>query len=160
VLKNYDGQNLGEFLDHTKKTKAIKVGEDGEAKREVQEIPFEAKQAFATDIKRDIYEKSMSVDTNNITGNVTNVQIRSMYAGLDLKATKFERNTTEFLGDLMFFYGYEADDLNIVYDRNLVINEVEMATLANQSRGFIRVENVQAEIERMDKMSDPESDLV
>jgi len=170
VLKNYDGQNLGEFLDHTKKTKAIKVGEDGEAKREVQEIPFEAKQAFATDIKRDIYEKSMSVDTSNITGNVTNVQIRSMYAGLDLKATKFERNTTEFLGDLMFFYGYDADDLNIVYDRNLVINEVEMATLANQSRGFIseetrlgtdpRVENVQAEIERMDKMSDPESDLV
>jgi len=170
VIKNYNGQNIKEFFENFKMNKAIKVGEDGDVKREQQEIPFEAKQAFGMDIKRDIYEKSMSVDTNNIEGNVTNVQIRSMYAGLDMKATKFERRSTEFLGDLGYFFGYDSDNLYVTYDRNLVINVVEMTTIANQSKGLMseqtrlsiypQVEDVQAEMDRMSKDSDPESELL
>jgi len=170
VIKNYSGQNIKEFFENFKMNKAIKVGEDGDVKREQQEISFEAKQAFGMDIKRDTYEKSMSVDTNNIEGNVTNVQIRSMYAGLDMKATKFERRTTEFLGDLGYFFGYDEDDLYITYDRNLVINVVETTTIANQSKGLLseetrlgmypQVEDVKEEIKRMEKQGDPESDLV
>jgi hypothetical protein len=92
-----------------------------------------------------------------------------MYAGLDLKATKFERRTTEFIGDLLFFYGYDKEDLYVTYDRNLVVNELETVTIANQSRGFISeetrlknhpwVEDPQAEMERMGNDTDPESDL-
>ena len=170
VIKNYGGQNIKEFFENFKMNKAIKVGEDGDVKREVQEVPYEAKVAFCDLINSDIYKKSMSVDTSSIEGNVTNVQIRSMYAGLDLKATKFERRSNEFLGDLIEFYGYSKDDLFVTYDRNLVINELEKVTVANQSRGLVseqvRLENhpwvddPQAEIDRMKGESDPESVIV
>lgn len=139
LIKNYDGSNLKELKDDIKLHQAVKVSDDGEIDMQTREIPHEAKLAFLEMINKCIYKDSMAVDMSDMEGTVTTVEIRSMYTNLDMKATKFERSTTRFIKDAMFFYN-ESDEVSIEYDRNILINFVEMATLANNSKGSISEE--------------------
>lgn len=168
IIKNFDGQNLAEFLENLKKSKAMKVGDEGDVKRETEEVPHESRMVCLESIRGDIYEFSFSVDTSSVEGNVTNVRIISMYSKLDLKANKFEMEATSFIDNVIKFHEKGAsitqDDIDksevvIVYDRSIIVNEIETSTLANESIGAIseetrlandpRVKDVAKEIEMM-----------
>ena len=172
VLRNYDGQNLSEFFDMVKKYKAVKVSDDGEARRETAEVPHEAKTVFLDRIKGDIYEYGMGVDVTGLAkngGQMTTVEIRSKYGNLDLKADKFEFEAEEFINTALSFYNnsvvngsgnVQKDSVEITFDRSVLINEIELSTLANQSVGAIseetrlandpRVKDVKYEISMME----------
>ena len=168
VLRNYDGQGLNEFIKMQKQFRAVKVSDDGDARRETAEIPHESKMVFLNSIKDDIYTFGMGVDTSKIEGNVTNVRIMAMYNNLDLKANSFEFEATKFIDDVITFtklaVGVTQEDLDdidtvIDYDRSMIINELEKSTLANTSIGSVseytrlsndpRVDDVEFEIASM-----------
>lgn len=159
ILKNYDGQDLKEFRDMVGALGAVKVGHDGEATMQTQEIPHEAKTVFLDMCEQKIYKFGMGVNTSNIEGNVTNVRIYAMYSDLDLKANTFEINATSFLEDCAFFYGYDPESVEVTFDRSVIVNNIENAELANASKGFLsektrlsndpRVNDVEEEIKLM-----------
>ncbi len=159
IIKNYGGTDLSQFIGDMKMFKAVKVGDDGDAKQVSQEIPHEARKVFMADTESKIFKFGMGVNADDIEGNVTNVRIKAMYGNLDLKANSFELNCTEFLEQSMFFYGLDPEGLEVTYDRKMIINEIELSTLANQSIGSIsektrlenepRVTDVPAEMEAM-----------
>lgn len=162
VIKNYDGTDLSEFFRDVKAYKAIKVSDDGEAKQESQEIPHEAKTIFLDRLKYDIFMFGMGVNTDDLEGNITNVRIKAMYNNLDLKATSYEQECTSFIEQWAYFLtGGNEVDVSVTYDRSLIMNNLEMSKLANESVGSIseetrlshdpRVTDVVEEMERLKK---------
>jgi hypothetical protein len=130
IIKNFGGTDVGEFLNDLKRYKSIKVGDDGDVKPEQLEIPTEARKVFLEQLRRDIYNFAMGVDTTNTPGgSITNVMIRSMYANLDLKCDQFEMEVTDFLNLLLAginnFYGTSLTT-DYTFERSLIINKTEL----------------------------------
>jgi len=122
ILKNYSGQDPGEFLEQLKAHKAVPVGEGGDVEPKQLEIPTEARKVFLDSITRDIYEFSMSVDMKSVSGGqLTNVAIASMYADLDLKADQFESEIQAYLLKLLEITSPNAE-ADFAFDRSLVFN--------------------------------------
>jgi SPP1 family phage portal protein len=168
ILKNYNGQDLDEFMDDLKVNRAMKVGDGGDAKAETIQIPTEARTKFLEIVNSNIFKFGMGVDMEQIgDGNITNVVILSRYAQLDLKANGFQAQLESFLDELMYFVNeYHKitnktiyEDITPVFDRSLIINEQEK--LETLSKIGLRtsqttliennplVSNVDEEIERL-----------
>jgi SPP1 family phage portal protein len=168
ILKNYNGQDLDEFMDDLKVNRAMKVGDGGDAKAETIQIPTEARTKFLEIVNSNIFKFGMGVDMEQIgDGNITNVVILSRYAQLDLKANGFQAQLESFLDELMYFVNeYHKitnktiyEDVTPVFDRSLIINEQEK--LETLSKIGLRtsqttliennplVSNVDEEIERL-----------
>ena len=62
ILKNYNGQDLGEFMNEVKRLRTIKVGSDGDASAQTIQIPTEARQAFLQLARTEIFKGGMGVD--------------------------------------------------------------------------------------------------
>lgn len=146
ILKGYDGEDLNTFLNDVKKYKAIKVGDDGDARTETTDIPTEAREKMLASLRKDIFFFGMAVDTDvSEGGNITNVVIRSRYANLDLKADDFEpqvRNTIQELIEFVNIYmgmtsGTPLTDYVIEFDRSLIINEVEIMEMVDKQKGIV-----------------------
>lgn len=162
IIKNYDGQNISEFFRDIKNYKAVKVDDEGEARQEFAEIPHEAKSVYLDRLKYDIFLFGMGVNTDDLEGNITNVRIKAMYNNLDLKAETFEQECNSFISQWAYFAtGGKYADIEVEYDRSLIMNTLEMAQLANQSIGSLseetrlandpRVSNVVEEMQRLQK---------
>lgn len=170
ILENFGGQNLEEFITQVKQYKAIKVGEGGSARPETIQIPVEARKTMLDMTEDNIYKFGFGFNPNKTgDGNITNVVIRSRYEPLNLKANDFEQEIREGVYQLLDFLNqyyiitnqpqFNPYDVDIKFDRSMIVNELEMATLANESMGFLseetrlandpRVSDAEEEIERM-----------
>lgn len=173
VLKNYQGQDIDEFFENMKRYKSVKVGEDGSADTKQIEIPTEARKTFLDIVEKLIYKFGMGVNPDDIEGNITNVRIKALYSNLDLKANDFEGEVIDFWNQFIYFVNMFQKIKNraevenyIEFDRSMMLNKVELATLSNQSIGAIseetrlkndyRVENVEEEIARMKEEREPQ----
>lgn len=134
ILKNYNGQDLDEFMDDLKVNRAMKVGEGGDAKAETIQIPTEARTKFLDIVNTNIFKFGMGVDADALgDGSITNVVIRSRYAQLDLKANALQGQIEIFLEELLYFVNkyHEMthktvyEDVTPVFDRSFIINEQE-----------------------------------
>jgi SPP1 family phage portal protein len=146
VIKNYDGTNLQEFMRDVKANRAIKVSDDGDARRETPTVQHEAKTVILDRLKKEIFEDSMGVMFDNHSGNMTTVEIRAMYKNLDLKADAFEAEVIRFLSEVAAFYllGVNVSqeklmdsEIVVSFTRDALENFVELATLANMSMGAV-----------------------
>lgn len=173
ILKNYQGQDIDEFFENMKQFKALKVGENGDAKTEQAKIPTEAREKMLSIIEKLIFKFGMGVNPDDIEGNITNVRIKALYSNLDLKVNDFEGEVMDFFLELIYFIqkfnelkGISKEiDTTIEFDRSMMINKAELIDLANKSIGAIseytrlrndpRIENVEEEIERMKQEQEP-----
>lgn len=141
TLKNYNGENLQEFMHDLKQIKAVPVGEDGEVEAHQLQIPTEARKEFLDLTDKNIYKFAMAVDTDKlVSSSLTNVAINASFANLDLKADKFEQQITSFINKLIaFISNYENKTYNpkFTLERSMIINKIELSTLANESKGVI-----------------------
>lgn len=137
VIKNFQGDNYDDFLNQLKQTKAVKVGEDGDVQTNQLQIPTEARQVFLNLTDRNIYKFAMAVDTTQLSGSsLTNVAIKAQFADLDLKTDKFEGEIRKFFRALVeFINNFEKKnyDDEILFNRSLVINELEVIDAVNKS---------------------------
>jgi len=146
ILKGYQGTSLTEFLNQVKKYKALKVGEGGDAHAETVEVPYQARQAALQELETAIYKFGMAVDPSSVMGgSLTNVHIRAMFANLDLKASDFEQQVKDFVDKVIPFVnvyraskGQKPVELwDVVFDRSLIINEVELLTANAGQMGVV-----------------------
>jgi SPP1 family phage portal protein len=168
VLKGYEGEPVADFMQKVKRHKTIKVGEDGDARAETIEIPHAAFIAEIENLEDKIYKFGQGVNMTSLAGgDITNVVIKAMFSELDLKANQFEEEIEEAIESIVDLYNVYASNSNqaiveagtIEFNRSMIMNEVELATLANESRGSLseetrlandpRVDDTDEEIERM-----------
>ena len=169
VLKGYGGQNLNDFLKQVKQYRALKVADDGDARSEQIDIPTEARKEASEQLERDIFTFGQGVNPNQLgDGNITNVVIKSRFANLDLKADQFEDEIKAFMRKLMYFINKyreingedEIDIDNLVFDRTMIMNEVELLGASVKQKGSISeqtrlsnhpwVSNAEAELDKID----------
>lgn len=146
VLKNYQGQDIEEFLEDFKYYKSLKVDEDGEATPHTIEVPYEARKTALEILKKQIYDDSMALDTSILAGgSLTNVAIKANMMDLDLKTDDLEAGCIDFCEDIiklcMEFYNMNLD-YQINFIRNKLIDETETIDnlVKSLSSGMLSVE--------------------
>ena len=144
VLKNYDGQDIGEFLNAFKQYKTITVDDEGSAEPKTIEIPYQARKEALDILKKEIYEDSMSLDTSILSGgSLTNVAIKANMMNLDLKADMFENQVYAFLYNVIDLL-LEIKNINTNYDieliRRSIVNDSELIENIQKCRNDISLE--------------------
>lgn len=129
VLKNYQGQDMAEFLADYKYYKTVSVDEQGDAKPHTLEVPYNARQTALDILRKEIFDSAMALDTSVLSGgSLTNVAIKANMADLDLKTDNFEIEALEFMEKLIDLYNQNYNttiDYNIKFKRRTLVNDTE-----------------------------------
>ncbi len=88
VLKNYDGENLGEFRKNLSTFGAVKVRDDGGLETLSVEVNSENYKSILELMKKSLIENARGYDakSDKLAGNPNQMNIQSMYSDIDLDA--------------------------------------------------------------------------
>lgn len=182
VIKNYDGTNLGEFRRNLAAYGAVKVRYDGETKGGVETLEINVNadnyKAILELFKKALIENAMGYDAKDdrLGGNPNQMNIQSMYSDIDLDANDMETELQAAFADILWFVNchlvntgqgdFFDEQVNIIFNRDILINESEAITNCRQSVGILSdetiisqhpwVDDVQLELERLAKQRQAE----
>lgn len=148
ILKNYGGQDLGEFIRDLKEHLAIKVTTDGGVDKLQADMNIDAVMVFLDKQRRDIYDFASGVDTKdpdlgNASGSAINFRYMDLDAdcdslGVELKDT-FQR--LKLFIDVYFQITGKGDFTNeeydIIFNMDLPVNETDVINNARTSEGLL-----------------------
>lgn len=180
VLKNYDGTNLGEFRKNLATYGAVKVRYDGDTKGGVEtlEITVNADnyKAIVEIFKKALIENAMGYDAKDdrLSGNPNQMNIQSMYSDIDIDANDTETEYQAAFEEILWFVNchfantgqgnFEGEEVDIIFNRDILINESEAIDNCQKSVGILSDETVisqhpwvddpQAELERLKKQKE------
>lgn len=153
VLVNYDGQNLGEFRKNLATYGAVKVktidGAAGDLKTLQVEVNCDNYKAIIEIFKKAIIENAMGYDAKDdrLGGNANQMNIQSMYSDIDLDANSMETEYQASFEDLLWFINvhlynngfgdFENEDVEVIFNRDILINESEVIDNISKSIGII-----------------------
>lgn len=180
ILKNYDGTDLGEFRQNMKQFKAVKVSGDGGLDTVQVKIDTEAFKTHIEILRKNIYEFGRGIDTQSdkFGNSPTGIALRFLYADLDMDANIIETEFQASLEELLWFIDthlynttakdYFGESVDIIFNRDILINETESIENAIKSKGTISDEtiianhpwttNVRDEIERLNQQRQADRD--
>lgn len=160
VLVNYDGENLGEFRQNLATFGAVKVrscdGANGDVKTLQIEVNSENYKAIIQEFKKSIIENCMGYDAKDdrLAGNPNQMNIKSMYSDIDLDANGMETEFQAAFEELMWFLcchiansgggDFEGEDLEIIFNRDILISESDIIKDCKDSVGLISDETIVA----------------
>lgn len=172
VLKNYDGTNLGEFRKNLVTFGAVKVRYDGETKGGVEtlEITVNADnyKAIIEIFKKALIENAMGYDAKDdrLSGNPNQMNIQSMYSDIDLDANDMETELQAAFEEILWFVNahfantgqgnFENEEVNILFNRDILINESEAIANCQASVGILSDETI---IGQHPWVDDPQAEL-
>ena len=177
ILKNYDGQNLGEFRKNLAALGAVKVrtvdGADGGVDKLTIEVNAENYKAIIEIFKKAIIENAMGYDAKDdrLAGNPNQMNIQSMYSDIDLDANDMETEYQAAFEDLLWFINchfsnmgmgdFDGEQVDIIFNRDILISEGEVIDNCQKSVGVLSDETIianhpwvddpQKELERLQK---------
>lgn len=154
ILKNYDGENLGEFRHNLSTYGAVKVREDGGVATLQVEINAENYKGILELLKKSLIENARGYDAKDdrLSGNPNQMNIQSMYSDIDLDANGMETEFQAAFEELLWFINqdfsnrglgdYEGAELQIVFNRDILINETESIENCSKSVGILSTETI------------------
>lgn len=187
VLKGYGGQDIGEFMRQLNENRAIPIDdpEDGGVDTLTPQMDITALREHYEQLKRDLIEDGQSVnkDVDKFGNAPSGVALKFMYSGLDLKCNLMETEFAIAFEKLLYFVdeylqitgrgNYAQVDMNIVFNRDMAINEAELIQNCNDSKGTVSdktilahhpfVSDMEEELTRMEeqrKQEEPQWDVV
>lgn len=151
VLKGYGGADLNEFMRDINEDRAIKVddSEDAGVDTITPQMDITALREHYEQLKRDIVEAGQSVnkDLDKFGAAPSGVALRFMYSGLDLKCNLMETEFKMGFEQLLYFVDlylqltgqgdFEKTEVELVFNRDMAVNESEQIQNCTSSRGTI-----------------------
>ncbi|OQB14571.1 MAG: Phage portal protein, SPP1 Gp6-like [Firmicutes bacterium ADurb.Bin193] len=151
VLKGYEGTDLREFSENLRYYKVIKVGSgDGSGVEKLElSIPVEAKRELLNRLEENIFlfGQGVNVKTDRFGASPSGIALKFLYSLLDMKAGITERKFVVAVKEVLWFLfeyaaiskdvRYDPDTVAVVFDKRMVLNELEMAQIALHSKGII-----------------------
>lgn len=137
VVKGFEGENLDELQTNLKTKKVIGVDEEGGVEVKTVDIPYQARQAKASEDEKNIYRFGMGLNMTGLkdTAATTNIAIKAAYSLLDMKANKLEKRLKRLLKEILkvviaeindtYKTGYKVSDVKMVFKRSVMTNETE-----------------------------------
>ncbi len=172
VLKNYDGEKLGEFRKNLATYGAVKVRYDGETKGGVESLEIavnaENYKAILDIFKKALIENGMGYDAKDdrLSGNPNQMNIQSMYSDIDLDANDMETELQAAFEEILWFVNahlentgkgnFENEEVNIIFNRDILINESEAIANCAASVGILSDETIVGQHPWVD---DPQKEL-
>lgn len=157
VLKDYDGQNLGEFRKNLSQYRAVKVTGEGGVSTLTLEMNPAAMQQHIEQLRKDIYEFGRGVDTQSerFGGAPSGIALKFLFADLDLDANNIENEFQAALEQLVWFVdqhlvntgaGDFADEpIEFIFNRDMPVNETDTITNIKNSVGLLSTETLVAQ---------------
>ena len=158
VLKNYDGENLGEFRKNLATFGAVKVRYDGETKGGVETLEINVNadnyKTIIEIFKKALIENAMGYDAKDdrLGGNANQMNIQSMYSDIDLDANDTETEYQAAFDYILWFVNahlantgrgvFEKEKVNIIFNRDIMMNESEIIDNCNKSIGILSNETI------------------
>lgn len=170
ILKGYGGADLDEFMRDLLKYRAVKTDDDGSVETLTPQMDITALREHYEQLKRDITEDGQSVnkDLDKFGSAPSGVALKFMYAALDLKCNalevEFKLGFEKLLKFINIYLGEsqsitETHDIDIVFNRDMEINETEVITNCQNSMGVLSkktivtnhpwIKDVEAELEQI-----------
>ena len=151
VVRNYSGENKSDFTKKLSMYRSIFIRDDGDAKFLQNDFSIDAFEQHLTRLKKDIYEGSATVDTQETSlGNASGVALKFRLMDLDVAcddmSNEFETgldNLIEFILDDMINKGLgDFTDINydIIFNTNMIINEEEAVLNAQRMKDTVPTE--------------------
>lgn len=181
ALKGYGGENLSEFMRDLAYYRAVKLEEDGELGIVESNINIEAAKAHYESLKKDIFDFGQGVDKNSdkLGNSPSGIALKFIYSGLDLKCNALEEWFKWSFQELIYFVnkyleitkeGYSDEEIEIIFNRDIAINESQAIEDAQNSKGVISnktivanhpwVTDLDEELKQIEKEnSTPEEDM-
>ncbi len=153
VLKNYEGENLGEFRHNLATYGAVKVksvdGREGGIETLRIEVNSDNYIAIINLLKRAIVENAMSFDAKGISsvGTPNQMNLLSMYSDIELDANNME---LEFGAALEMLFGFVKSYLSVsdkvrigfIFNRDMLMNEGDIISNIVKSEGILSRETL------------------
>lgn len=151
VLKGYGGQDLSEFMQRINEDRAIPIDdpEEGGVDTITPQMDITALREHYEQLKRDIVEAGQSVnkDLDKFGAAPSGVALRFMYSGLDLKCNLMETEFKMGFEQILYFVDmylqltgqgdFEKTEVELVFNRDMAVNESEQIQNCTNSRGTI-----------------------
>lgn len=182
VLKNFDGQDLGEFRRNLATFGAVKIRCSGDTNGGVEtlEITVNAEnyKVIVEIFKKALIENAMGYDAKDdrLSGNPNQMNIQSMYSDIDLDANDMETEFQAAFEEILWFVNkhlsnmgqgdFEGEEVNIIFNRDMLMNETEAIQNCAASVGILSDETIRGqhpwvddpalEMERLEKQREKE----
>lgn len=144
ILANAGGMSdadLAHFRDRLKTTHIAVVDEDNSsATPYTQEIPYNARQVYLSEIRAGLYEDFGGLDVHIIAAGATNDHIDAAYQPMDEQADDLEYQVIEFVSHLLELLGIEDD--TPVFKRNRISNQAEQTEMVLSAAEYLDEETV------------------
>lgn len=165
ILKNYDGTNLGEFRKNLALYGAVKVRCDSDSQGGVETLEVKVNadnyKAVLNLFKQALIENGMGFNSmalrsgGSSLSNPNQLDIMSMYTDIDLDANEMEMELQGAFEDLLYFINgyfsfmgfgdFEGEDVEIIFNRDMLINESEAIDNCIKSLDLLSEETVVAQ---------------
>lgn len=144
IVKNAGGMtdaDLARFRDRLKFAHIADVdGSDGAgAEPYVQEIPYQAREAYLTMIRNGLYEDFGALDVHTVAAGATNDHIDAAYQPMDENADDFEFWVSECIQQILALQG--IDDYPI-FKRNRISNMKEQVEMVVQEAAWLDTQTI------------------
>lgn len=158
IIKNYDGENLGEFRRNLATYGAVKVRTIDGANGNVEALHIDVNSANYTVIcdmlKKAIIENARGYDARDerMSSNPNQMNIQSMYSDIDLDANGMETEYQAAFEELIWFVkmylknteqgDYINEDVEVIFNKDQLINESEVIANCRSSLEILSSETV------------------
>lgn len=149
ILKNYDGENLGEFRQNLATYGAVKIREDGDVKLLKVEINTGQYKEFIEFIKKEMISVAKAYDAIDLrSGNEPNeLQIKSVLNDIDMDANSMDIEFKHSLKRILWFFkadlanrnigNFFNDDTEIIFNKDQITNESQVISDIKNSVGIV-----------------------
>ncbi len=154
VLKNYDGENLGEFRHNLAAYSAVKVRGDGGVETLQVEVNADNFKAILELLKKALIENARGFDAKDdrLSGSPNQMNIQSMYSDIDLDANGMETEFQAAMEQLLWFVrqdmltkgegDFTQEEISVIFNRDILINESEAIENCAKSSGILSDETI------------------
>lgn len=175
VLKNFDGEDLGEFRHNLATYGAVKVRSDSNGDGGVEKLSVDVNadnyESLTSQLTEALIECCRGFDSHDsrLSGNPNRMNVLSIYSDIDLDANGFENELAfafdewmGFIRSYLFYTGkgdYRRIKADVIINRDLLVNESSVIDSLASSAGILSsrtliaahpmVNDVEKEMERL-----------
>ena len=158
ILKNYDGQDLGEFRHNLATFGAVKVRCSGDTNGGVDtlEIMVDAEnyKVILEMLKKALIENAMGYDAKDdrLSGNPNQMNIQSMYSDIDLDANDMETELQAAFEGILWFVNahlyntgkgdFDGEKVDVIFNRDMLMDEGQIIGNIKNSVGILSDETL------------------
>ena len=152
VIYGFGGDEASTVTKKLQINKAVNMmgsGDDGRVEAKQVELPVAGRLEFLKMLRKDIFHFGMGVDTDSDKfGNApSGVSLKFQYTLLDQKAGNMIAKLRKVIKELLWFVtedynskhntAYDANDIQIDINKNIITNDVEMVNMIQASKGIV-----------------------